>query len=276
MFGMLRNQRYRLDGCVKDLLRFGQNRRPARRLDGTRRVLGWTGWAAREGPTSSNSKRHGLTPTREKPCPTLYRPCCFATSMMCSERSIPCVDAQRSSCLLQTQYGECSLRPMDCLPQCDFRPAETHRDPSGDQLQHKLAGVTTIVRHVIGKLDADPPLWHIAKRCLCCFWFTAPSHSWVPFTRRSSIGSAKRPQRVISGHFPTSALCPLYPRKRTSAGRIALSALWGRLVSELHANEGHSSTRPRDPFPIAVSCRFIARLPRTRHGARRAENLPRP
>src|SRR5215472_3468503 len=35
--------------------------------------------------------------------------------------------------LLQTQYGECLLRPMDCLPQCDFRPAETHRDPSGDQ-----------------------------------------------------------------------------------------------------------------------------------------------
>ena len=63
------------------------------------------------------------------------------------------------SCLLQTQYGERLLRPMDCLPQGDFRPAETHRDPSGDQLQHKLAGVTTIVRHVIGKLDADPPLF---------------------------------------------------------------------------------------------------------------------
>src|SRR6266481_958801 len=63
------------------------------------------------------------------------------------------------SCLLQTQYGECLLRPMHCLPQGDFRPAETHRDPSGDQLQHKLAGVTTIVRHVIGKLDADPPLF---------------------------------------------------------------------------------------------------------------------
>src|SRR5215472_8944535 len=63
------------------------------------------------------------------------------------------------SCLRQTQYGECSLRPTDCLPQGDFRAAETHRDPSGDQLQHKLAGVTTIVRHVIGKLDADPPLF---------------------------------------------------------------------------------------------------------------------
>jgi hypothetical protein len=48
---------------------------------------------------------------------------------------------------------------MDCLPQGDFRPAETHRDPSGDQLQHKLAGVTTIVRQVIGKLDADTPLF---------------------------------------------------------------------------------------------------------------------
>ena len=32
----------------------------------------------------------------------------------------------------------------------------------------------------------------------------------------------------------------------------------------------------RDPLPIAVSCRFIARLPVTRLGARHAENLPRP
>jgi len=38
--------------------------------------------------------------------------------------------------------------------QSDFRPAETHRNPSGDQLQHKPAGVTTIIGQVIGKLDA--------------------------------------------------------------------------------------------------------------------------
>jgi hypothetical protein len=59
---------------------------------------------------------------------------------------------------------------MDCLPQGDFRPAETRRDPSGDQLQHKFAGVTTTVRHVIGKLDADPPLFchhRISRRCAC-------------------------------------------------------------------------------------------------------------
>src|SRR5712672_2031035 len=52
------------------------------------------------------------------------------------------------------------------------------------------------------------PHWHIAKRCLCCFWFTAPSHSWVPFIRRSSIGSAKRPQRVCAVarlRFPVGA-----------------------------------------------------------------------
>ena len=63
-------------------------------------------------------------------------------------------------------------RPMYCLPQGDFRPAETHRYPGGDQLQHKLAGVTTIVRQVIGKLDADAPLschdphfkWRRARR----------------------------------------------------------------------------------------------------------------
>ena len=44
---------------------------------------------------------------------------------------------------------------MDSLPQGEFRPAETHRDPSCNQLQHKLAGATIIVRQVIGKLDAD-------------------------------------------------------------------------------------------------------------------------
>ena len=60
---------------------------------------------------------------------------------------------------------------MNCLPQYDFRPAETHRDPSGDQLQHKLAGVTTLGRQVIGKLDADTPLFchhpHLKWRRTC-------------------------------------------------------------------------------------------------------------
>jgi hypothetical protein len=51
------------------------------------------------------------------------------------------------------------LHPMYCLPQSDFGPAEAHRNPSGDQFQHKLAGVTTIVRNVIRKLDADAPLF---------------------------------------------------------------------------------------------------------------------
>src|ERR1700723_3536999 len=27
------------------------------------------------------------------------------------------------------------------------------------------------------------PHWHIAERCLCCFWFTATSHSWITFKR---------------------------------------------------------------------------------------------
>jgi len=62
-------------------------------------------------------------------------------------------------CLLQTDFGGGLLRPMYRLPQGDFRPAETHRNPGGDQLQHKLAGVTTIVGQVIGKLDADAPLF---------------------------------------------------------------------------------------------------------------------
>ncbi len=46
-----------------------------------------------------------------------------------------------------------------CLTQADFRPAETHRNPGGDQFQHELAGPTTIIRRVIGKLDADAPFF---------------------------------------------------------------------------------------------------------------------
>src|SRR5258708_11268437 len=88
------------------------------------------------------------------------------------------------SCLLHTQYGGCLLRPMDCLPQGDVRPAETHRDPSGDQLQHKLAGVTTIVRQVIGKLDADTPLFchhpHFKWRRACRKAVPEPRHPVYP------------------------------------------------------------------------------------------------
>src|SRR5215471_8967578 len=56
------------------------------------------------------------------------------------------------------QYGGRLLRPRHCLPPGDFRPAETHRNPSGKQLQHELSGVTAVVRHVIGKRDAGAPL----------------------------------------------------------------------------------------------------------------------
>src|SRR5258708_15623437 len=86
-------------------------------------------------------------------------PGCFmakAAAVGSAVTTSPSPIAVLESCLLQTQYGECLLRPMDFLPQGDFRPAETHRDPTGDQLQHKLPRVTTIVRHVISKLDANP------------------------------------------------------------------------------------------------------------------------
>jgi hypothetical protein len=66
------------------------------------------------------------------------------------------------------------------------------------------------------------------------------------------------------------------PLTDSCGATIRISFSEGRLVSELHANKGRSSMQTRHPFPIAVSCRFIARLPGTRHGARRVENLPRP
>jgi len=75
------------------------------------------------------------------------------------------------SSLLQAQYGQRLLRPADGLSQGDFGPAQTHRNPGGDQLQHELAGVTTIIRQVIGKLDAGAPLFrhepHFKRRRAC-------------------------------------------------------------------------------------------------------------
>ena len=48
-----------------------------------------------------------------------------------------------------------------------------------------------------------------------------------------------------------------------------------RVLLTTHAVQQIRFTRIPDPFPIAVCCRSIARLPGTRHGVRRAENLPR-
>jgi hypothetical protein len=63
------------------------------------------------------------------------------------------------------------LHPVYLFPPGDFEPAEAHRNPSGDQLQHKVAGVTTIVRQVIGKRDASAPRFchdpHFNWRCAC-------------------------------------------------------------------------------------------------------------
>jgi hypothetical protein len=58
---------------------------------------------------------------------------------------------------MRAPHHEGSIRS-DCLSPVNLRPAETHRDPGCDQLPHELAGVTRIVRHVIGKLDAGVPL----------------------------------------------------------------------------------------------------------------------
>jgi hypothetical protein len=58
---------------------------------------------------------------------------------------------------MRAPHHEGSIRS-DRLSPVNLRPAETHRDPGCDQLPHELAGVTRIVRHVIGKLDAGVPL----------------------------------------------------------------------------------------------------------------------
>jgi hypothetical protein len=56
------------------------------------------------------------------------------------------------------RYDKCLLRPYG-TSQGDFGPPETHRNPSSDKLQHEPAGVTAIIRHVIGKLDSTSSLF---------------------------------------------------------------------------------------------------------------------
>ena len=82
------------------------------------------------------------------------------------------------------RHSKWLLRPKDFLSQGDFWPAETHCNPSGDKLQHEFAGVTIIIRQVIGKLDAASSLSchnpHFKGRCACRK--AAPVHCQpVPF-----------------------------------------------------------------------------------------------
>jgi hypothetical protein len=82
------------------------------------------------------------------------------------QRSVPAARRAEPWCALRPR-----LRAMDCLSPGDFRPAETHRDPSGDKLPHEFAGMTSIIRHVISKLDAASPLCchdpHFKRRGAC-------------------------------------------------------------------------------------------------------------
>jgi len=106
---------------------------------------------------------------------------------------------------------QCLLRSADCLSQGDFRPAETHRNPGGDQLQQELAGVTTIVRQVIGKLDADAPLFchdpHLKWRRTC--------RKAVPVHRQPmSLGKVEEHSRIATcGNDP--------PGRRISLSRCS-------------------------------------------------------
>jgi hypothetical protein len=74
-------------------------------------------------------------------------------------------------------------------------------------------------------------------------------------------------QREIRRPRPSRSILPSDPRKGHGGFRVPP-------IEPVSAE-----TQPpnhRDPLPIAVSCRFIARVAWTRHGARRVENLPTP
>jgi hypothetical protein len=75
------------------------------------------------------------------------------------EQSAPAKTADDAGCHRDALADPLSSICSDCLSPTDLRPAKAHRDPGGDQLQHELAGVTGVVRYIIGKLDADASLF---------------------------------------------------------------------------------------------------------------------
>jgi hypothetical protein len=102
-----------------------------------------------------------------------------------------------------------SVRLADCLSQGDFRTAETHRDPGGDKPQHELAGMTIIIRQVIGKRDAvssvlchDP---HFKGRRTC--------RKAVPVHRQPmSLGKVEEHSRIATcGNDPPGRRIRLEP-----------------------------------------------------------------
>jgi hypothetical protein len=109
----------------------------------------------------------------------------------------------------RTAHGKWSVRFADCLSQGDFGSAETHHDPGGDKLQHELAGMTIIIRQVIGKRDAissvlchDP---HFKGRSAC--------RKAVPVHRQPmSLGKVEEQCRIATcGNDPPGRRIRLEP-----------------------------------------------------------------
>ena len=63
---------------------------------------------------------------------------------------------RRESC--RHAYCARPLIPLAFGSPNDLRPAKTHRHPGGDQLQHGLAGVSLVTRHVLWQFDAGAAL----------------------------------------------------------------------------------------------------------------------
>ena len=108
---------------------------------------------------------------------------------MCQIRT--CIIASARSCA----HGKWSLRLVDFLSQGDFRPTETHRDPSSDKPQHELAGMTIVIRQVISKLDAVSPVLchdpHFKGRSAC--------RKAVPVHRQPmSLGKVEEHSRIAT------------------------------------------------------------------------------
>jgi hypothetical protein len=106
------------------------------------------------------------------------------------------------------------------FPPSDFGPAKTHRNPGGDQLQHEPAGVTAIIRQVIGELDADAPLF--------CH---EPHFKWWR-ARRNAVPEHRQPVSFgeVGEHCRITAR-----RNDPSGGRIRLEPMLFEMLLPHHA-----------------------------------------
>jgi hypothetical protein len=133
----------------------------------------------------------------------------------------------------------------------DLRPAETHRHPGGDQLQHRLAGVSLVTRHVLGQLDAGAELSrhdpYFKRRRACrktvsihrqpMSFGEVEEHCRIAAGGDDPPGRGLRLEPILSEIFlPRHALHPILSNQDQARSAIGIEHRWcGRQLFELAA-----------------------------------------